>query len=206
MAAEDFPKAIKTGERLQAENRPAEATKAFDEAADLAANDTEYGIASAKRARVQAFSQRKNSGACQLVKEVLELDDFLAVPNVMALEVLARCQWKGDNDPAAATKTLDKAAQLEGVDWAMPGVFLALGDCRRDNGEGEPALEAYEKVLKLPGISKGLAAIAWLNTGITQQYVLRDNKAAEKAYAEALEVNPGLAGEITKHRQNMVGE
>jgi tetratricopeptide (TPR) repeat protein len=206
VAAEDFATAIKAGEKLQADKKPAESIKAFEEAADVAANDTEYGIAVAKKARVQAFDLTDYASARVLVDEVLAINDLHAVPKVMALEVLARCQWKGDNDPAAAAKTLDQATKLEGVDWAMPGVLLALGDCRRDGGDGAAALEAYEKVLKLPGLSKGLEAVTWLNIGITQQYALRDADAAEKAYAKALTANGSLAGEVANHRKNLAGE
>lgn len=206
VAAEDFATAIKAGEKLQADKKPAESIKAFEEAADVAANDTEYGIAVAKKARVQAFDLTDYASARVLVDEVLAINDLHAVPKVMALEVLARCQWKGDNDPAAAAKTLDQATKLEGVDWARPGVLLSLGDCRRDGGNGAAALEAYEKVLKLPGLSKGLEAVTWLNIGITQQYALRDADAAEKAYAKALTANGSLAGEVANHRKNLAGE
>lgn len=205
-AADDFPTAIKDGETLQAGKKSAEAIKAFEEAADLAANDTEYGIAIAKKARVQAFDSSDYESARKAVDEVLGLADLHAVPKVMALEVLARCQWKGENDPAAAAKTLDDARQLQGVDWAMPGLLLALGDCQRDAGDGAASLKAYEQVLQLPGLSKGLTAVTWLNIGITQQYVLRDKDAAEQAYAQAVMANESLSGEVANHRKNMAGE
>ncbi len=206
VAAEDFATAIKAGEKLQADKKPAESIKAFEEAAAVAANDTEYGIAMAKKARVQAFDLNDYTSARVLVDEMLAIEDLHAVPKVMAFEVLARCQWKGDSDPAAAAKTLDQATHLGGVDWAMPGVLLMLGDCRRDAGDGGASLEAYEKVLELPGLSKGLEAVTWLNIGITQQYALRDNDAAEKAYAKALTANGKLSNEVANHRKNMAGE
>lgn len=202
-AAENFAASIKAGEKLQAEKKPAEAIKAFEVAADQAANDTEYGIAVSKKARVQSYDLGDHAAARTLVDEVLAIQDLHAVARVMALEVLARCQWKGDGDAAAAAKTLDEAAKLEGVDWAMPGVLLALGDCRRDERDGAGAINAYEKVLKLPGLSKGLEAVAWLNIGITQQYLLRDKDAAETAYAAALAANDKLAGEVATHRKNL---
>lgn len=203
IAAENFAASIKAGESLQAEKKFDAAVNAFEAAAEQAANDTEYGIAVSKKARVQAYDLGDHASAQKLVDEVLEIQDLHAVAKVMALEVKARCQWKGAGDATAAAKTLDEAAKLEGVDWAMPGVLLSLGDCRRDGGEGAAAITAYEKVLTLPGLSKGLEAVAWLNIGITQQYVVRDKDAAEKAYVAALAANDKLAGEVTKHRKKM---
>jgi tetratricopeptide (TPR) repeat protein len=198
-AQESFEAAVAQGDSARGVADVPSALAAYRTAANLAVNDTERGIALGKQAEVQAQLVKDFSAAKALAEQSLALPDAHAVSRVVALQVLAASVVGQDENHARAVSLLEEAARLEGVDWAKPTVLLSLGDARRMSGAFDEALAAYGDVLALPGIAPAIAATAHLNTGLTYQYSLMQPAAARDAYARAVELQPGLAGEINAH-------
>lgn len=196
---DSFEAALQKGDKERAYNAPKAAITAFEAAFDLAANDTEKGLALSKKAEVLAFDIDDYSSARRIAEDSLALRDAAPVARVTAFHALAQCQIKQDDDPRAAITTLKQALALEGVEWARPGLLMSLGDCYRSTRREQQAVETYEDILELPDINERVRGTAYLNIGITQQYHLNNPAAARQAYEQAVQYFRGLASEVDDH-------
>lgn len=198
-AGEEFTNAIKTGEDFRKQKRYPEAIDAFDTAVKFAFSDTDTALALGKKAFVQAYDLKDYKAARASLEKALPLTKALPVARVTVLQVQAECLIKADKDYKAAAIPLEEAVKLQGVSWAMPGVNLMLGDAYRFTERYKEALEAYKRVCDQADVSNTIRAVAFLNTGITNQYHLRSAAAAKEAYTKAAELEPKLKPEIDQH-------
>jgi tetratricopeptide (TPR) repeat protein len=198
-----FQDSIKAGDAAMNEKRSADAIAAFEKAKSEAGSNTDQAIALGKIGFVQAYHLKDYAAARKSVDAALALSDIHAVAKVTALQVKAECLMKSDNDFAAAATTLKEALALEGVDWAKPGLTLALGDAQRFGGDPDAALASFKSVLDLSNATDPIKAVAHLCTGQIQQYGKHDFEAARSAYAKAVELNPALREEVDQHTSKM---
>lgn len=174
----------------------------FEQAFRTAATDTEKALALGKRAHMLAYKQKKYSEAMRQVGFARRYKDIKPVAAVTLYLTEAECLMKDGETYTEAATILEKAVALEGVDWALPGGYLKLGDCYRLSGRPEKAIEAYQKVLELPKVTDKAKSVAWLNIGMTYQYPLRDEGRARSAYDRAVKLDEGLASAIAVHEEN----
>ena len=198
-AADTYTNSLKAGDDARKTGNTTSAFAEYDAALTQAATPTERALAIGKKAAVIAYDTKEYARAKKYAEEALAIPDIQPIARVTALQVLAECQMKDAPDFTAAAKSLTQALDLQGVDWAKPWLLMSLGDCRRQTGEFTEALACYNKVLALPDAANDAKAVANLNTGLTQQYNLKDGKAAREAYAKAVAINPALQAEVTGH-------
>ncbi|MCB1070369.1 MAG: tetratricopeptide repeat protein [Kiritimatiellae bacterium] len=175
------------------------ALEEYGTALTQASNDTEKGLALAKKAIVYAYDKKDYVAAKNLAQQTLDMGQLEAVARVTALDALAQCQMKADQNYVAAAATLEEATKLKGVDWALPFLTLSLGDCYRFSGDFDKAVKVFESVTRLESADDAIKGVAYLNIGQTEQYSLQNSSAAKKAYKKAAEMNPGLQGEVDGH-------
>ena len=198
-AGATYQESLKAGDDYRAAGLHDRALSEFETGLTQAANSTEEALALGKMAEVQAFNKQDLVKARELAEKALAKFNVEPVGRVTALQVKAHCQIKGDNDRTAAIKTLEEAAALPGVDWAMPAVQMNLGDCYRMTGDAAKALAAYESIIAMTQPSPDVKATAYLNIGLTRQYNLQDPAKAKEAYQKAVSLLPSLAGEVNQH-------
>lgn len=202
-AQSTFSEAIKAGDQARADQDYDAAIAAFRTAERLAGSSTDIAIARGKRAHLYAYALKDYDAARTEAEAALEIEEAHAVARVTALQVMAKVLMTADEHHAAAIPLLEEGVELEDVDWAQPSLGLMLGDCYRATGSYEDALAAYGSVLYLPKASDSVKAVAYLNTGMTNQYNLRDREAARTAYAKAVELNPGFEKTVENHLAKM---
>lgn len=196
--ADTYDASLKTGDELLSKKDCDKALQEFDAALKLAENPGMKALALGKKGAV--YCEQKNyTEARKVAQEAVDTPELAPVAKVIALQALGEAQLKGDKDYPAAILNLEKASKLEGVDWAQPMVNLLLGDAYSFSGKSAEGITAYAKVIATPGISDGLKAIAWLNTGAASQYGLKDAAKAKAAYAEAVKLNPELKATVDGH-------
>ncbi len=197
--AASFSESIHLGDEHRGHASPEMAIQAFDDGFNLAANDTERGIALSKKAEVYAYDLKNYDLARTVAEESLALKEAGPVAHVTAYQVLAEIRIKKDNDHRAALSLLEKAVKLEGVEWAHPTLYMMLGDCHRATGDFYKALKSYEKITGMPNTSDALLGTAHLNLGITYQYNLNNPSEARKAYDKAIDHRSSLESEVKSH-------
>ncbi|MEI8340518.1 MAG: hypothetical protein WCH43_03155 [Verrucomicrobiota bacterium] len=199
-AADTYEKTLQTGDEHQFAKMYTEALADYDTALGQAENDTERGLALSKKAYIYAYTLKNYPAAKEAAENALKLENTRPVARVTALQALAECQMKATpKDYSAAAKNLETAMKLEGVDWALPGLALSLGDCDRFAGQFDEALIAYKRVLDSTAAKPDLKGIAYLNMGLTYQYDLSNFDQAKESYKKAVELNPALKKEIDEH-------
>lgn len=203
IAADSYPVSLKMGDEYRGSGDFELALQEYDAALNQAGSEGEKALAMAKKAYVLAVDQKNYSAGRALAEQALAVEGLQSVAEVTALEVVARSQMNADRNFAGAVETLNKATRLAGVDWALPNLNLMLGDCHRETGDFNKAVDAYKKVLDLPSADNAIKGVAYFNMGMTQQYSLQDPSDAKRSYKKAEELNPGLAGEIAGHLSRM---
>lgn len=197
-AAETYDASLKAGDEFIVKKEYDQALGEYEAALKLAENDGMKALALGKKGAV--YNEQKNyAEAKKVAEEAVAIPSLAPVAQVIALQALGEAQLKGDKNYPAAIENLEKASKLEGVDWAQPMVNLLLGDAYSFSGKSNEGITAYAKVIATPGISDGLKAIAWLNTGTASQYGLKDAAKARAAYAEAVKLNPELKATVDGH-------
>ena len=199
LASDDFTSLLKTGNELRQRKQFQAALLAFDSARSRAANDTQRGLAIGSQAEILAYHLEDYVSARKAAETVVKMKGARPVARVTGLKVLAKCLMTVDKDLRSAIKTLQQAAELDGVPWAQPEVHLMLGDCYRGTKQFATALWVYEKVSRMKSASRGEKATAFLNLGLTYQYGLRQAARASRYYSQALQTDPGLQAEVLKH-------
>jgi len=197
-AADTYDASLKAGDEHRKNKEYEPALAEYEAALGLASDSGMKALALGKKGGIY-IDLKDYSSAKAAAQEALEYKGLAPVARVIALQVLADCQLKDDKDYVAAIDTLEQALTLEGVDWARPSLNLSLGDCYRFSGKFDKALESYQRIPAQPSASAGIKAIAFLNTGITCQYNLRDEDQAKAAYKKAVELNPALKVEVDEH-------
>ena len=197
-AADTYSATLQAGDERAAAKEFDAAITGYENASRQAANETEKSLAIAKKASV-FVSKEDYVVAKAAAEDALSIKDARAVAKVTALQALASCQMKGEKDFEGATKTLGEAAELTGVEWALPTTKLMLGDAQRMSGEFDSSIATYQEVVGIPDAPAGSKAVAWLNIGLAQQYGLNNGDKAKEAYAKAVELNPGLKAEVDTH-------
>lgn len=196
--AQDYGALLSSGDAALAKQDYAAALADYAKAQEISTNSGERSFAIAKQALVKS-EQKEYPEAKSLATLALEAEGLSAVCKATAYQALGVAQMKGDKDFADAAETFEKAVELPGVDWAQPFLNLLLGDCLRETGDSEGALEAYDRVIALPNASSGAKASAWFNIGLEQQYRLKNSLKAREAYDNAVQLNPALKAEAEKH-------
>lgn len=199
LAAGTYHDSLVAGDRALTAGKADEALREYDAAVTHAASAGERALAGGKRGYVLAYLKDDYAAAREAASEGLAVEGLEPVARVTLLQVLACCQMRGEKDFSGAMVHLEEALKLEGVEWAKPGLLLALGDCQRELGEMEDALASYAKILTLPYADAGSRAGAHLCSGFIHQYDRRDATAARACYAKALELRPDLKDEIEGH-------
>jgi len=198
-SAQDYGAQLSAGDKALGSQDLPGALAAYAKAQEISTNDGERAFAKAKQAFVKA-EQKDYAGAQALAEESLATQGGIsAVCKVTAYQALAKAKMRGDEDYEAAIEVLEKAQRLNGVDWAQPLVNLMLGDCYRETGKNDMAVEVYEEIIKMPDASPGAKAQAYFNMGLTEQYALKNAQKAKEAFAEAVKLNPSLQAEADKH-------
>lgn len=175
----------------------------FEKAFRIATTDTEKALALAKRAHMMAYKQKKYSEAIKQIEFARRFKDRKPVAEITLFQTEAECLMKDGEKYSEAAEVLEEAVKLKGVDWALPGSYLKMGDCYRFSGEPVKALKAYEQVLTLEKVSEKAKSVAYLNMGITQQYNLRNPSKAREAYRQALVLDEGLESQIAIHLEKL---
>ena len=196
--AQDYGTLLSSGDAALAKQDYAAALSDYAKAQEISTNSGERSFAIAKQALVKS-EQKEYPEAKSLATLALEADGLSAVCKVTALQALGVAQMKGDKDFADAAESFEKAVELPGVDWAQPFLNLLLGDCLRETGDSEGALQAYDRVIALPNANANVKASAYFNTGLEQQYRLKNALKAREAYDNAVKLNPALKAEADKH-------
>lgn len=199
LAGATYQESLKAGDSYRAAGVYDRAMAEFEAGLTQAANSTEEALALGKMAEVLAFNKNDFVKARELADKALSKFNVEPVGRVTALQVKAHCQIKGDNDRAAAITTLEQAAALPGVDWAMPAVQMELGDCYRMTDNAAKALAAYESIIAMSQVSPEVKATAYLNIGLTRQYNLQNPASAKDSYQKAVSLMPSLEGEVKQH-------
>lgn len=197
-SAQDYATLLSNGDAALAKQDYATALTEYAKAQEISTNPGERSFALAKQALVKT-EQKDYPGARPLAKEALENKAISPVCEVTALQAMGLVQMKGERDFAAAAQSFQRAVQLRDVDWARPYLNLLLGDCYRETGQTDQALEAYDRVINLPNSNEGLKSLAYFNIGLEQQYRNKDAAKAREAYASAVKLNPALQAEVDKH-------
>jgi tetratricopeptide (TPR) repeat protein len=197
-AADTYDASLKAGDDHLTKKAYDQALVEYEAALKLAENPGMKALALGKKGAV--YCEQKNyAEAKKVAQEAVAIPSLAPVAQVIALQALGEAQLKGDKDYPAAIQSLEKASQLQGVDWAQPMVNLLLGDAYSFSGKSAEGIAAYAKVIATPGASDGIKAIAWLNTGAANQYGLKDAAKARAAYAEAVKLNPELKATVDGH-------
>lgn len=201
-SAQGYGEQLSAGDKaLGAQDLPG-ALAAYTKAQEISTNDGERAFAQAKQAFVKA-EQKDYSGAQTLAEESLATNGIAAVCKVTAYQALAKAKMRGDEDFEGAIDVLEKAQKLGGVDWAQPLVNLMLGDCYRETGKNDMAIEVYNQIITMPNANPGIKASTYFNIGLTQQYALKNTEKAKEAFAEAVKLNPSLQAEADKHTSKL---
>lgn len=203
LAGETYSSSLSAGDTARAAGKSAEAIAQYEQAVGQAGTDTERSLAKGKLALVYAFDEKDYEKAFPLAQDALSTGNPKPIARVTALQALAACQMRGDEDYEAAIETLNTAMELQSVEWAQPILANMLGDAYRFAGRFDEAREAYGRVADMPDANPDLKAIALLNTGITEQYGLKDPEKAREAYKAALALKPGLKGEVDGHLSHL---
>ena len=198
-AAETYQASLQAGDAQRLGHHPEAALTEYEAALGQAATATERSLAMGKKGYVLAYDRKDYPAAREQAQQALALEGAEPVAQVTALQVLAECQMKADKNFAGAAALLEKAAKLEGVDWAQPMVALSLGDCWRFAGQFDQAMACYQRIVAMPNADATIKAIAQLNQGLTWQYDRQDFPKAKLAYAAALALKPDLKAEIDGH-------
>ncbi len=198
-AAGTYSASLKAGDDAAGANNYDAAITEFESALGQATNPTEKALALGKKAMMLAAKQDYQAAKTAAEDALNTSGAIQPVAEVTALEALATCQMKLDENYPEALVTLDRAAALSGVDWAKPSIMMKRGDCQRQTADFSGAIASYEAVLAMPEVSPGFQGVAWLNIGLTHQYNLLDKAKAREAYAKAVALNPGLQGEVDGH-------
>lgn len=202
-SAQDYGAQLKAGDKALEARDLQGAVAAYAKAQEISTNDGERAFAQAKQAFVKA-EQKDYAGAKALAEESLATSGGIApVCKVTAYQALAKAKMRGDEDFEGAIEVLEKAQKLKGVDWAMPLVNLMLGDCYRETGKNDMAIEVYDQIVEQPDASPGVKASAYFNLGLTQQYALKNADKAKEAFANAVKLNPSLQAEADKHTSKL---
>jgi tetratricopeptide (TPR) repeat protein len=197
-AADTYDASLKAGDTHNKAKEYEQALTEYDSALKLAENDGMKALAMGKKAAV--YCEQKNYAAArELAEEAAAMPNLAPVAQVIVLQALGEAQLKGDKDNAAAIESLEKASRLQGVDWAQPMVNLLLGDAYSLSGKAKEGIAAYARVIALPSANQGVKAVAYLNTGTSYQYGLKDAANAKEAYAEAVKLNPELKATVDGH-------
>ena len=191
------------GDSLRQKEDPAGAIAAYDRAREAAVSPTDTALAWSKRAIVEAYDDQAYESAMKSVEAALAVEDARPVGIVSAMQVKALCLMRDKEDYAAAAEVLDKATELEDVDWAKPNLRLMRGDCHRFSGERERAVEVYQEVADDQSARDALRGVAMLNVGLVHQYELRQADEAREAYERAVELNSGLKAEVGRHLEKL---
>ena len=109
--AQDFKTHIADGDQARAEQRYEEALSAFQAAHDAAANNTDRGIAMSKRAYVYCYGLEDYASARGEAEAAMALEGTLPVARVSAMQVLAVCLMRVEEDYDAAIEMLDEALE-----------------------------------------------------------------------------------------------
>jgi tetratricopeptide (TPR) repeat protein len=198
-AAATYHDSLVAGDKALAASSVDDALGAYSAALDHATSDGERALALAKQGYVLAYLKHDYAAARTAVDEGLAMKDLAPVARVTLLQVVAHCQMNADKDFAAAAVTLEEALGLEGVDWAKPGLTLALGDCQRETGAMDKALATYAEILAMPQADAGTKAGSLLCSGFIHQYDRHDAAKARECYEKAVALRPGLKAEVDGH-------
>lgn len=199
VAAGSYHDSLVAGDRALDAGKADEALRDYDSALAHSASDGERGLALGKRGYVLAYLKDDYAAAREAASEGLAVEGLEPVARVTLLQVLACCQMRGEKDFSGAMVHLEEALKLEGVEWARPGLLLALGDCQRELGRMDEALATYATIVDLPNADAGTKAGAHLCSGFVYQYDRHDAARARGCYAEALRLRQELKNEIEGH-------
>ena len=199
LAAGTYHDSLVAGDRALTTGKADEALREYDAAVAHAASAGERALAGGKRGYVLAYLKDDYAAAREAASEGLAVEGLEPVARVTLLQVLACCQMRGEKDFSGAMVHLEEALKLEGVEWARPGLLLALGDCQRELGRMDEALATYATIVDLPNADAGSRAGAHLCSGFVYQYDRHDAARARGCYAEALRLRPELKNEIEGH-------
>ena len=206
MAAESYSESLKAGDAARSDHDSEVALKEYSEAIGQASNDTEHALALGKKSLVYSKDLQKFDEAGELAKKAIKFEMAKPVGRVTALMAMGEYQLKGSKEYEEAAKTLEEARKLKDVDWALPGVHMALGDAYRLSGKFNDAIEAYQRVIDDPNTYDGIKSIAFLNIGLANQYGLKNAAEARKAYGEAARLNEALRSETSDHLGRLSSE
>lgn len=190
---------LKAGDEKAASGDLDAAITQYTDAQGAAQSPTEQALALSKKA-IMLTRKQDYEAAKDAANEALNISGAVApVGRVEALQALAICQIRSDSDFPGALATLEQAAELKGVDWAIPATAMLRGDALRMSGSFPEAVSSYESITAMPDVAPATKAVAWLNIGLAQQYGLRETDKAKESYAKAVELNPGLKAEVDGH-------
>jgi len=198
-AADSYSESLRAGDAALAAGNSDVALQEFETAVSQSQSDGERSLAQGKRGYVLAFAKREYAKAREAAEKALEVEQLAPVARVTGLQVLSQCQMKADKDFVAAKANLEKAMALEGVDWAKPALALSLGDCYRQTGDLDRALETYRSILAMEQAAPNLKAGAHLCSGFVWQYDRKDAAEARKCYTQAVTLRPDLKKEVDGH-------
>lgn len=197
--ANEVADVIHRADELRSQGLYQESLAVLNQALQLAEDVTELGIILGKQAEICAFDLKDFQRAEKLSSQSLQQTLADPVSVVVALKTRAHCEMQGDKDFDRAKQTLLAALKLPGVEWAKPTMLVMLGDCYRQLGDFSNALDSYEKTNALKDADAALKATAAFNCGLTYSYDLNKPDKARLFFAEAMRMNPLLAGEVRAH-------
>ena len=198
-AGETYEASLKAGDVLRTAGNFEGALAEYSAAVGQALDETQTSLAWGKQGWVQAFDLKNYPAAREAATKALAVQGAGAVARVMALQVMAECLMKADQDFAGASAQLEEAMKLEGVEWASLDLNRAAGESYRLSGRAQEAIAALTKVAGMANASAGVKADALLKIGFTYQYGLKDAAQAKAAYAKAVALNPALKTEVAGH-------
>jgi len=197
-AADSYTASLAAADAALGSGNADSALRELSAALDQAATPGERALALAKKGYVLAFLKLDYAAARQAVDEAMTIE-MEPVAKVTALQALAQCQIKADQDLHGALANLETALSLPGVEWAHPGLVTTQADCYREILQLDEAMSAYRRVTLMADADPALKAGAWLNIGYIYQYDRKDASAAREAYAKAVALKPDLKPEVKKH-------
>lgn len=197
-----YTRTLQEAAELKARREYAKALETYDMAVQRASTPMEEALAEIKKAHLLTYSMDRHGEAFAISDQVLKVKDLKPVVEVTARQVRARCLIK-DGDYEDAAKDLVRGLELEGVDWARPGLILSLGDCHRFTDEPEKAIRIYRRLTDDADMGDKSRGVAWLNIGMTYQYNLRGKDDAREAYRKALSLNDELESGIHVHLESL---